>query len=418
MKDLNQRKIDATPKAIGVQCDWFVSKAENATYWDNNGREIIDFASGIAVLNVGHRHPKVMEAVKKQIDNFTHTAYQIVPYESYIELAEKINEIAPIEGKAKSCFFTTGGEAVENAIKVAKAYTKRYGLISFGASFHGRTAVAVALTGKVKPYKGEFGPSPAGIYHGMYPNELYGVSVKDSLKSIEHLFKSSISPFDVAAIIFEPIQGEGGFNVAPKEFIEGIRKICDEYNIVMIADEVQTGFGRTGKIFCMEHFNVKPDLMSMAKSLGGGFPISGIVGRAEIMDSVAPGGLGGTYAGSPLATTAGLEVLKIIKEENLTQRAIELGHELMDMLNNLKLKEIAQVRGLGSMVAVEFFKNNEPSGEIAKKVQEEAMKEGLLLLTCGVYGNCIRFLYPLTIPKEQFKKALEILKKVISGVCK
>lgn len=418
MSELMKRREDATPKGISVLCDWFVEKAENATLWDTNGKEYIDFAAGIAVLNVGHRHPRIIEAVKKQLDYFTHTAYQVTPYESYIALAEKINELAPISGKKKTCFFTTGGEATENAIKVAKAKTKRYGIIAFGGSFHGRTAAAVGMTGKVVPYKAELGIGMVGIYHGLYPNKLHNISVEDALKSLEHICKSSISPYDVAAIIFEPVQGEGGFNPAPKEFVEGLRAFADKYGIVLIADEVQTGFGRTGKMFAMEYHSVSPDIICMAKSLGGGFPISGIVGKAEVMDCVSAGGMGGTYAGSPLATAAGLEVLNIIKEEKLLDRSNKLGEQLKNFLQGLGHKEIAEVRAVGSMVAVEFFKNNEPSSDIAKKVQTLAMPKGLLLLTCGSYGNVIRFLYPLTIPQEQFDKALNILKEVIAEAVK
>lgn len=413
MRDLNKRKEEATTRGIGVLCDWFVTKAQNATLWDNQGREFIDFASGIAVLNVGHCNPRIIKAVEKQLCAFTHTAYQVTPYESYIELAEKINGLAPLAGKKKSCFFTTGGEATENAIKLAKAHTKRYGVIAFGGGFHGRTATAVGMTGKVVPYKAEIGVGMVGIYHALYPNKLHGVSVEDSLKSLEHICMSSISPYDVAAIIFEPVQGEGGFNPAPKEFIEGLRKFADTYGIVLIADEVQTGFGRTGKIFAMEYFDVSADIICMAKSLGGGFPISGIVGKRDIMDSISPGGMGGTYAGNPLAVAASLEVLEVIKEENLLDRANMLGAKLQDFLNGLNCKEIAEVRGLGSMVAVEFFKDNQPSPDIAKNVQSIAMRNGLLLLTCGSYGNVIRFLYPLTIPDSQFDKALAILKSAI-----
>ncbi|MDE5592086.1 MAG: aminotransferase class III-fold pyridoxal phosphate-dependent enzyme, partial [Helicobacter sp.] len=348
MEDLNKRRGKATPKGIGVLCDWFVTKAQNATLWDTQDREFIDFAAGIAVLNVGHCHPRILQAVEKQIHTFTHTAYQITPYESYIQLAEQINNIAPLDGKKKTCFFTTGAEATENAVKVAKAHTKRYGIIAFGDSFHGRTAAAVGMTGKVMPYKAEIGVGMVGIYHGLYPNKLHGVSVEDSLRSLEHICRSSISPYDVAAIIFEPVQGEGGFNPASKEFIEGLRKFADTYGIVLIADEVQTGFGRTGKMFAMEHFGISPDIICMAKSLGGGFPISGIVGKADIMDSINPGGMGGTYAGSPLGIAAALEVLDIIKEENLLERANTLGNKLQDFLKNLGHKEIVEVRGLGS----------------------------------------------------------------------
>lgn len=416
--NLKSQMEEETPRGVNVLCDWFVKKAENATLWDKNDREYIDFSAGIAVLNVGHRHPRIIEAVKKQLDCFTHTAYQITPYESYISLAKKINELAPISGKTKTCFFTTGAEATENAIKIAKAKTKRYGIIAFGGSFHGRTATAVGMTGKVVPYKAELGVGMVGIYHGLYPNKLHNISVEDALRSLDHICKSSISPYDVAAIIFEPIQGEGGFNPAPKEFLEGLRAFADKYGIVLIADEVQTGFGRTGKMFAMQHYGISPDIMCIAKSLGGGFPISGIVGKVEVMDSINPGGMGGTYAGSPLGTVAGLEVLKIIEEEKLLEKSNKLGNQLKEFLQGLKYKEIAEVRAIGSMVAVEFFKDNEPSSEIAKKIQTIAMSKGLLLLTCGSYGNVIRFLYPLTIPQSQFDKAISILKEVIAEAIK
>ncbi len=415
MGDLLSRRLQATPKGIGIVCDWFVQEAQNATLKSTDGREFIDFAGGIAVLNVGHRHPRVMEAVKKQLEHFTHSAYQVSPYESYVALAEKINALAPIEGAKKTCFFTTGGEATENAIKIAKAHTKRYGVIAFGGSFHGRTSMAVSMTGKVVPYKAELGVGNPGVYHAYYPNALHGVSVADSMKSLEHICKSSISPLDVAAIIFEPVQGEGGFNPAPVEFVTELREFCNTHGIVLIADEVQTGFARTGKTFAMEHFKVSPDLICMAKSLGGGLPLSGIVGKAEIMDAPSPGGLGGTYAGSPLATAAALEVLEIIKEEKLNEKAQSLGTQLTQKLQTLQqeIKEIAQVRGLGSMVAIELFKEGKPSPDLAKGVQKEAMDQGLLLLTCGGYGNVIRFLYPLTIPQEQFDRALGILEHAI-----
>ncbi|BCZ17439.1 4-aminobutyrate transaminase [Helicobacter sp. NHP19-003] len=417
MQNLAQRREAATPRGIGIACDWFVKEAQNATIKSVDGREFIDFAGGIAVLNVGHRHPKVIQAVQAQLARFTHTAYQVTPYEGYIELAEKINALAPISGLKKACFFTTGGEATENAVKIAKGYTKRYGVIAFGGAFHGRTCLAVSMTGKVAPYKAEIGAGMPGVYHAYYPNELHGVSIKDALKSLEFICKCSIAPTDVAAVIFEPVQGEGGFNPAPAEFVEGLRAFCDTHKIVLIADEVQTGFCRTGKTFAMEHFKPQADIICMAKSLGGGLPISGVVGRADIMDSLSAGGLGGTYAGNPLATAAALEVLKIIEEEKLNERAQQLGQQLKDHLHALKEKEnfsqMAQIRGLGSMVALELFDKGKPSSTLAKAIQKEAMTQGLLLLTCGSYANVIRFLYPLTIPEEQFKQALAILETSI-----
>ena len=416
--ELNQRRQQATPRGVGVMCNYFVEKAENATLWDIEGNEVIDFAAGIAVLNTGHRHPKVVAAVAEQLQAFTHTAYQIVPYESYVSLAERINDLAPIDGPAKTAFFTTGAEAVENAVKIARAYTGRPGLITFGGGFHGRTFMTMALTGKVAPYKIGFGPFPGSVYHGVYPNAAHGVTTADALKSLERIFKADIAPDQVAAIILEPIQGEGGFNVAPADFMQALRDLCDTHGILLIADEVQTGFARTGKLFAMQHYEVKPDLMTMAKSLAGGFPLSGVVGRAEVMDAPAPGGLGGTYAGNPLAVAAAHAVLNIIDKESLCERANQLGQRLKNTLIDAKesVPAIAAVRGLGSMIAVEFNdpQTGEPSAAIAQKIQQRALAQGLLLLTCGAYGNVIRFLYPLTIPDAQFDAAMKILQDALS----
>lgn len=412
-KELNERRLQATPRGIGVMCDFYADKAENATLWDVEGNEVIDFAAGIAVLNTGHRHPKVMAAVEKQLHAFTHTAYQIVPYAGYVELAEKINARVPIEGPAKTAFFSTGAEAVENAVKIARAYTKRPGLITFGGGFHGRTYMTMALTGKVAPYKIGFGPFPGSIFHAQYPNALHDVSTADALKSLERIFKADIAPDQVAAIVLEPVQGEGGFVVAPDDFMQALRKLCDTHGILLIADEVQTGFARTGKLFAMEHHSVKPDLITMAKSLAGGLPLSAVSGRAEVMDAPAPGGLGGTYAGNPLAVASALAVLEVIEEENLCDRAGHLGKHLVEVLNKAKADcpQIADIRALGSMVAVEFAdpQTGEPSPEFTRQVQARALEAGLLLLSCGVYGNVIRFLYPLTIPEAQFRRALDII---------
>ena len=416
--EFHQRRLSATPRGVGVMCNFFAQSAENATLKDVEGNEYIDFAAGIAVLNTGHRHPELVEAVEQQLQQFTHTAYQIVPYESYVTLAEKINALAPVSGQAKTAFFTTGAEAVENAVKIARAHTGRPGVIAFSGGFHGRTYMTMALTGKVAPYKIGFGPFPGSVYHVPYPSDLHGISTQDSLDAIERLFKSDIEAKQVAAIIFEPVQGEGGFNVAPPEFMQALRTLCDTHGILLIADEVQTGFARTGKLFAMEHYSVKPDLMTMAKSLAGGFPLSGVVGRAEVMDAPAPGGLGGTYAGNPLAIAAAHAVLDVIEEEALCNRANHLGQHLIEVLNSLRdsCPAIADVRGLGSMVAVEFVdpQTREPSPEFTKLVQERALAEGVLLLSCGVYGNVIRFLYPLTIPEKQFQQALEVIRRALS----
>ncbi|MFP1724814.1 4-aminobutyrate--2-oxoglutarate transaminase [Lonsdalea quercina] len=416
--ELNQRRLAATPRGVGVMCDFFAAKAENATLWDVEGNEYIDFSAGIAVLNTGHRHPKLLAAVREQLECFTHTAYQIVPYGSYVTLAERINELAPIDGPAKTTFFTTGAEAVENAVKIARAHTKRPGVIAFGAAFHGRTLLTMTLTGKVAPYSTGFGPFPGSIFHALYPNEHQGISVEQAMESIERLLHTDIAADQVAAIILEPIQGEGGFNVAPPEFISALRKLCDQHGMLLIADEVQSGFARTGKVFAMEYYQDKADLITMAKSLGGGFPISGVVGRADVMDAPGPGGLGGTYAGNPLAVASALAVLDVIEEEQLCQRAQKLGATLVETLEQAKARcpAIADIRARGSMVAVEFNdpQTGKPSAEITKKYQKAALDQGLLLLTCGVHGNVIRFLYPLTIPDAQFSQALALLSRVLS----
>lgn len=414
--ELVRRKDAATPRGVGVMCNFYAERAENSEIWDVEGRRYIDFAAGIAVLNTGHRHPKLVAAVQKQLERFTHTAYQIVPYASYVELAEKINQRAPGQWAKKTAFFTTGAEAVENAIKIARAATGRPAAIAFSGGFHGRTMMGMALTGKVVPYKVGFGPFPGEVYHAPYPCELHGVSVEDSLKALQVLFKADVDPKRVAAIIFEPVQGEGGFNVAPDAFVKALRALCDEHGILLIADEVQTGFGRTGKLFAMEHYGVAPDLTTMAKSLAGGMPLSAVCGRAEIMDAPAPGGLGGTYAGNPLAVASALAVLEVLEGENLIARGAALGERLMDRLHSLRprVPQIAQVRGLGAMVAVEFHQaDGSPDAEFTREVQNRALQKGLLLLSCGVHGNVIRFLFPLTIPDAVMDEGLDILADVL-----
>ncbi|WP_454754377.1 4-aminobutyrate--2-oxoglutarate transaminase [Cupriavidus necator] len=410
--ELVSRKDAATPRGVGVMCNFYADRAENAELWDVEGNRYIDFAAGIAVLNTGHRHPRLIQAVQEQMERFSHTAYQIVPYASYVELAEKINARAVGAFKKKTAFFTTGAEAVENAIKIARAATGRPGVIAFAGGFHGRTMMGMALTGKVVPYKVGFGPFPGEVFHAPYPNSLHGVSVEDSLAAVRQLFKADVDPRRVAAIIFEPVQGEGGFNVAPPEFVRALRSICDEHGILLIADEVQTGFGRTGKLFAMEHFEVAPDLTTMAKSLAGGMPLSAVCGRAEVMDAPAPGGLGGTYAGNPLAIASAHAVIEVLEEEKLVQRGAELGDRLRQALEALRSRvpQIAEVRGVGAMIAVEFqTADGSPDAEFTRQVQGRALQRGLLLLSCGVYGNVIRFLFPLTITDSVMDEALAIL---------
>ena len=418
-KDLMQRKADATPRGVGVMCTFFADKAKNAEVWDVEGNRYIDFAGGIGVLNTGHLHARVQAAVAEQLNRFSHTSYSIIPYESYVSVAEKLNQLTPGNFAKKTAFFSTGAEAVENAIKVARAATGRPGVIAFGGAFHGRTMLGMALTGKVAPYKIGFGPFVGEIYHAAYPNAMHGVSVEDSLASIEKLFKFDIEAKRVAAIIFEPVQGEGGFNIAPTEWVVALRQLCDTHGIVLIADEVQAGFARTGKLFAMEHYPVAPDLTTMAKSLAGGFPLSALVGKAELMDVSAPGALGGTYAGSPLGLAAAGAVIDVIREENLLERSNKLGDLLKEKLHSLKrdIPQIADVRGLGAMVAVEFNQpgTQQPDAEFTRKVQSKALESGLILLTCGVYGNVLRFLFPLTIEDEIFAEALAKLEAALKA---
>jgi 4-aminobutyrate aminotransferase len=411
------RKEEATARGVGVLTQVFAGRAENAEIWDVEGKRYIDFAGGIGVLNTGHRHPKVMAAVREQLERFTHTCYQVMPYPGYVALAEKLNEITPGRFPKKTSFFSTGAEAIENAVKIARAATGRSGVVAFSGAFHGRTMMAMALTGKVTPYKAGFGPFPPEIYHAPFPIELHGVSVQESLRALTALFKADIDPKRVAAVIIEPVQGEGGFYVTPPELMRALRVLCDEHGMLLIADEIQTGFARTGRMFAMEHYGVDPDIIVTAKSLAGGFPLSAVTGRADIMNAPSAGGLGGTYAGSPVAIAAALAVLDVMRDEGLVERANRLGAAIKSLLEGLRneVREIADVRGLGAMIGVEFADaaNGEPNAEFAKKVQAKALEDGLLLLTCGIHFNVIRFLMPLTIPDTIFAEALRILERSI-----
>jgi 4-aminobutyrate aminotransferase len=410
------RRLAATPRGVAVFGDFYIDHAKNAEFWDIEGRRFIDFAGGIAVLNTGHVHPKVQAAIAAQLQRFTHSCYQVVPYAEYVSLAERINAIAPIAGTVKTAFFSTGAEAVENAIKIARAFTKRAGVIAFGGAFHGRSLFAVGLTGKVQPYKADFGPFAPETYHVPFP--CHCASLDETKRAMEQLFKCDIEPARVAAIIFEPVQGEGGFNPIQKEAVQWLRALCDQHGILMIADEVQTGFARTGKMFAMEHYGVSPDIMTMAKSMAGGTTLSAVVGRAAVMDAPNPGGLGGTYAGNPLAVAAAHAVLDVMAEEKLPERANLLGQRLLERLHKAKTKnpKMGDIRGLGAMVACEFInpQTGAPDADLTKQVQMAALKKGLLLLTCGVYGNVIRFLFPLTIEDSVFDEAMVILDSVLA----
>jgi 4-aminobutyrate aminotransferase len=415
---LRKRRDAATPRGVGITAPFFVQRAENSELWDVEGRRYIDFAGGIGVLNTGHRHPRVLAALRAQLDAFTHTAYQVASYESYVALAERLIRLTPGTHAKKATFFTSGAEAVENAVKIARAATGRPGVIAFAGGFHGRTLMTLALTGKVAPYKVGFGPFPGEIWHLPFPMALHGITVEDTTEALHRLFKADVEPGRVAAIVVEPVQGEGGFYPAPPDLMRALRRECDQHGILLIADEIQSGFGRTGRWFAMEHHDVLPDLMTVAKSLGAGLPISGVVGRAEIMDAPGPGGLGGTYAGNPLATAAAHAVLDVIEEERLVERAQQLGGQLAAHLERLRARErrIAEVRGLGAMLAMELMKpGGGPDPELARQVQARALERGLLLLTCGQHGNVLRFLFPLTIQQPVFEEALHILESAVGA---
>jgi len=414
----HQRRLDATPRGVGVFGDFFIDRAKNAEFWDIEGRRFIDFAGGIAVLNTGHVHPKVQAAIAAQLQRFTHSCYQVVPYTEYVALAERINAMVPIDGPVKTAFFSTGAEAIENAMKIARSATGRSGVIAFGGAFHGRSMFSVALTGKVQPYKAGFGPFPPEIYHVPFP--CHCTSLDETKRAMEQLFKCDIEPSRVAAIVFEPVQGEGGFNPIQPAAVKWLRELCDQHGILLVADEVQTGFARTGKMFAMEHYGVSPDLMTMAKSMAGGTTLSAVSGKAAIMDGPAPGGLGGTYAGNPLAIAASLAVLDVMAEERLPERAQKLGDQLISHLIAQRAvypKRMGDVRGLGAMVACEFVDaQGAPDADTTKRVQMAALKRGLLLLTCGVYGNVIRFLFPLTIEDAVFAEGLAAFDAALAEV--
>ena len=418
---LNARRLAATPRGVATATTIFADRAENAELWDVEGRRYIDFAGGIAVVNTGHRNPKVMRHVERQMARFTHTAYQVVPYEPYIELAEKMNQIAPIAGPAKTLFVTTGAEAVENAVKIARAATGRPGVIAFSGGFHGRTNLTMGLTGKVAPYKKGFGPFPGEIYHLPFPMPHHGVSVDDTFAALEHLFRADLEPERVAALIVEPVQGEGGFYVAPAEFLQRLRDVCTAHGIVFIVDEIQTGFARTGKMFAIEHADVEPDMITIAKSLAGGFPLAGVVGRADLMDAPDVGGLGGTYGGSPIGCAAALGVLEVIEQEELLARSMALGEHIVGRIRKfaerLDSQPIGDIRNLGGMIAFELVKSagtHAPDADAAKSLCAKAFAKGLVVLSCGVFGNTIRILVPLTASTEIVDEGMDILEQCLA----
>jgi 4-aminobutyrate aminotransferase/(S)-3-amino-2-methylpropionate transaminase len=414
------RRSAAVPRGVATAYPVFADRAENAELWDVEGKRYVDFAGGIAVLNTGHRHPKIMAAVEAQMARFTHTAFQVTAYEPYIELAEKLAARAPFSGPAKTIFFTTGGEALENAVKIARAATGRSGVVTFTGAFHGRTILTMAMTGKVLPYKKKFGPMPAEVWHLPFPNEMHGVTVKQALDALGFLFRADVEPERVAAIVVEPVQGEGGFYETPVELWRELRQICDTHGIVLIADEVQTGFGRTGKLFAVEHTGVEPDLITMAKSLAGGLPLSGVLGRAAIMDAPEPGGLGGTYGGSPIACAAALAVLDVIDEENLLDRANAVGDHIKARLARIAARNdavpITGIRGRGAMIGFDVVRSHgtyEPDPEATRAVTTHALANGLILLSCGVFANVVRILVPLTVSDAVLDDGLDRLEQAL-----
>jgi 4-aminobutyrate aminotransferase/(S)-3-amino-2-methylpropionate transaminase len=417
---LVKRREAAVARGVVSAAPVFASHAENAELWDVEGNRYVDFAGGIAVLNTGHRHPKVIAAAKAQEDHYTHTSFQVVPYEPYVALAEKLNELAPGDHAKKSLLVTTGAEAVENAVKIARAATGRPGVIAFTGAYHGRTLLTLGMTGKISPYKKDVGPFPSDIFRAPFPSVRDGITVQDALTGLQNLFLTDAQPERIAAIIIEPVLGEGGYMPVPFEMMQALREICDTHGIMLIADEIQAGFGRTGTWFAVEHSGVVPDLITVAKSMAGGYPIAGVIGRAEVMDAVIPGGLGGTYGGNPVACAAALAAIEAIEEEGLLARSTELGEHF-----RARFAEIGacvapfrmwDIRGLGAMLAVEFvtdFDSATPDAALTKAVVAHALKRGLILLSCGMHGNAVRIMVPLTASDAIIEEGLAIFEAAL-----
>ena len=418
------RREAAVPRGVASAAPIFASYAENAELWDVEGKRYIDFAGGIAVLNTGHRHPGVIAAAKTQEDLYTHTSFQVVPYEPYVALAEKLNALAPGDFPKKSLLVTTGAEAVENAVKIARAYTGRPGIIAFSGGYHGRTLMTLGLTGKVSPYKKDVGPFPSDIYRAPFPDARNGVTVEDALLALETLFLTDADPARVAAIILEPVLGEGGYHPVPAEMWAALRSICDKHGILLISDEIQAGFGRTGAWFAIEHSGVVPDLITVAKSMAGGYPIAGVIGRADVMDALAPGGLGGTYGGNPVACAAALAAIRAIEAEGLLARSTALGEMFRARFADIGARtapfRMWDIRGMGAMVAVEFVKDFEtakPDPNFTKSVIAYALKRGLILLACGMHGNAVRIMVPLTASDAIIEEGLAIFEAALADAC-
>ncbi len=418
--DWQARKEDAIARGEGNIAPVYIERALGSELWDVEGKRYIDFGTGIAVCSAGHSHPKIVAAVAEQLQKFSHTCVMVTPYDSAVRLAEKLNELAPGSSKKKSIFVTTGAEAVENAVKIARAHTGRRGVIAFNGGYHGRTNLTMGMTGKVTPYKNLFGPFPAEIFHARFPIEYHGISVKDSLTALNDLFMTSIAASDVAAIIVEPVQGEGGFYPAPVEFLQALRSLCDEHGILLIIDEIQTGFARTGKMFCSEYAGVEADLMTVAKGIANGFPIAAVVGKAEIMDAPLPGGLGGTYAGSPLGCVAGLAMMEVIEEEQLVDGALRVNKTFTARLQALQASFPTKIGALrtshGAMMAMELVSDGDvdkPDAALTKALIGKAYENGLALLSCGARGNVIRFLPALNISDALINEGMDIVESCL-----
>jgi 4-aminobutyrate aminotransferase/(S)-3-amino-2-methylpropionate transaminase len=412
--ELAELRAKYVPRGITSSHPVTVDRARGSEVWDVSGRRYVDFAGGIGVMNVGHAHPHVMQAVDEQLRRATHTSFQVLQYESYLRLAERLCEAAPIRGDRKAIFFSTGAEAIENAVKIARAATGRPAVISFRGAFHGRTLLALSLTGSVQPYKQDFGPYAPEVYQSPFPYEYRGWNTAGALADLENLLESQVGPRRVAAIVIEPELGEGGFVPAPFDFLRKVRELCDRHGILLIADEIQTGFGRTGKLFAIEHSGVEPDLITVAKSLAAGFPLSGVVGKAAVMDAPDPGGLGGTFGGNPVACAAAVAVMDVMRDEKLPERAARIGSVVEERMRTWSSENelIGDVRGLGAMMGMELVrdrKTKEPADTEAAKVLATAREKGLIVLRCGIHHNVIRTLMPLTIPDDQLEEGLDIL---------
>ena len=420
-REIVERKERVIAKPMSLYLPIVAAEGHGSTLIDVDGNSYLDFTGGVGCLNVGHSHPKVVEAVQEQAARFLHTDFTIIPYEVCVTLAERLLAVAPFSGPAKAAFFNAGTEAVENAVKFARSYTRRPAVIGFEGAFHGRTLLSLTLTSKTHPYKAGLGPFAPEVYRVPFPNEYRGISSVDALAALERAFITQVAAETVAAIVLEPVQGEGGFIVAPQEFVSGVRAICDRHGIVLVVDEVQTGFGRTGRMFAIEHYGVEPDLMTVAKSIAAGLPLSGVLGKAEIMDAPGDSAVGGTYVGNPVAQAAALAVLDVFEEEGLVERAERIGETIRGRMLTWQERhsQIGDVRGLGAMLALEYVRDpvtKEPAPELAARVAEEAAQRGLLLLKAGTYSNCNRVLCPLVITDSELDEALGVWEDALDTV--